>query len=264
MTYEFIKLERANLIGTLTFNRPAKLNAMNAAMLAEFERAIAEATDDPSIRVLIIRGAGRAFSSGYDLDRNTGDQTIDRDREYLQANLQRWLALRDFPKPVIAMVHGYCLAGATQLCICADVTFVADDAVVGFPSVPAGAGFIGQSWAWVVGMHRAKYLSFLPGSQISGSQAALWGWATLSIPMERLEQETYSYASRIAKVPSELLRIKKLSINRVADIQGFRTAFLLGAEWDAIARATSGVQEVRAMIKEKGLRGAIDWFSKNG
>ena len=129
------------------------------------------------------------------------------------------------------MIHGHCLAGATQLCVCCDVIFTAEDARIGFPSIPAGAGLIAQTWMWHVGPHRAKYMSFLPGSQISGKDAEAFGFATRAFAPDELEAETYAYAARIAKVPADLLRIKKTAVNRVMDLNGFRAAIMYGAEW---------------------------------
>jgi enoyl-CoA hydratase len=262
MAYEMLTVEKEDRIGTMTLNRPEKLNALGPVILREFESALDDAADDPEIKVLIVRGAGRSFSAGYDLTRDTEGESIGVDRGRLQKNLERWHKIRDFPKPVIAMVHGYCLAGATQLAICCDLIFVADDARIGFPSIPAGAGLIGQMWSWLVGPSRAKYMSFLPGSQISGKEAEAFGWATRSFAPAELEGETYSYARRVTKVPGDLLQIKKLSINRTLDLQGFRAATMFGAEWDAIAHFTDGVQDLRGIMKERGLRGTIDWFQE--
>ena len=151
-------LEKQDRIGTLTLNRPEKLNALSPGLLAEFSQALDQIAADDDIKVVIIRGAGRAFSTGYDLSGSggTGNQphkayTIDIDRSTLQRMVERWLRLRDLPKPVIAMVHGYCLAGATQLCICSDMIFIAENARVGFPSIPAGAGYVSAMWNWMVG-----------------------------------------------------------------------------------------------------------------
>jgi len=117
---ETIILEKKDRIGTLTLNRPEKLNALSPELLAEFSQALDQIAADDDIKVVIVRGAGRAFSTGYDLSGSggTGNQphkayTIDTDRSTLQRMVERWLRLRDLPKPVIAMVHGYCLAGAT-------------------------------------------------------------------------------------------------------------------------------------------------------
>jgi len=267
MTFTVITLEKLNSIGTLTLNRPEKLNAMTPALIAEFGEAINQVEKDADIKVLIIRGAGRAFSTGYDLSGGWGSGsskplTIEDDQRFLQRYLENWLRLRDLPKPVIAMVHGYCLAGATQLCICTDMIFVAEDARIGFPSIPAGAGYVSLFWNWMVGPHRTKYLAFLPGSQISGKEAEAMGFATRVFPTERLEEETYSYAQRVAKVPAQKLQLEKLAINRAMDVRGFRVSVLSGAEYDAIFHFGPGNEEIRKVQKERGLKGAIQWYEK--
>jgi len=146
MALTVVTLEKHDRIGTLMLNHPEKLNALSSSLIAEFVEAIDLVAADPEMKVLIIRGAGRAFSTGYDLSGGESGRskpfTIDDDRAMLQRYVETWLRLRDLPKPVIAMVHGYCLAGATQLCICADVIFVAENARIGFPAIPAGAGFV--------------------------------------------------------------------------------------------------------------------------
>ena len=234
---------------------------MSRELLDEFSAAIGQLSGDRDVKVIIIRGAGRAFSSGYDLGGGGGGpKTVDQDRHALQGMIERWLNLRDIPKPVIAMVHGYCLAGATQICICSDLTFIAENARVGFPSIPAGAGFVSAMRNWQVGPHRTKYMAFLPGSQISGKEAGDIGFATRVFPEDQLEAETYAYARRIVKVPAEKLRLEKLSINRAMDLQGFRSTVLAGAEYDAIAHFGSASAEVHGVLKERGLKGAIKWY----
>jgi enoyl-CoA hydratase len=259
-----IALEKRELIGTLTLNRPEKLNAMSPPLMAEFSEAITELEKDPEIRVVVIRGAGRAFSTGYDLAGGWGDAskpfTIDDDQRVLQRYIDHWLRLRDLPKPVISMVHGYCLAGATQLCISTDIIFVAEDAQIGFPSIPAGAGYVSAFWNWMVGPHRTKYLAFLPGSRISGKEAEAFGFATRAFPAATLEKETYDYARRVAKVPAQKLRLEKLAINRATDLRGFRVSVQAGAEFDALFHFGPGNDEIRKVQKERGLRGAIQWY----
>jgi enoyl-CoA hydratase len=267
MEFTAITLEKKDRIGTLTLNRPEKLNALNSTLIAEFVEAIDRVEKDPEIKVLIIRGAGRAFSTGYDLSGGGGSGsgkpfTIDDDRRVLQRYVENWLRLRDLPKPVIAMVHGYCLAGATQLCICTDMIFIAENARVGFPSIPAGAGYVSAFWNWMVGPHRTKYLAFLPGSQISGKEAEAMGFATRSFPDEKLEEETYSYARRVAKVPAQKLQLEKLAINRAMDLRGFRVSVLSGAEYDAIFHFGPGNEEIKKVREERGLRGAIKWYEE--
>ena len=267
MEFANIKLEKHELIGTLTLNRPEKLNAMTPTLIAEMGEALTAIEKDADIKVVIIRGAGRAFCTGYDLTVGLGDSgaqryTLDDDQRSLQRYVEHWLRLRDLPKPVISMVHGYCLAGGTQLAISTDMIFVAENASIGFPSIPAGAGYVSAFWNWMVGPHRTKYMAFLPGSRISGKEAEAIGFATRAFPVEKLEEETYNYARRVSKVTAQKLRLEKLAINRAIDMQGFRTAVLTGAEFDAIFHFGPGNDEIRAVQKERGLRGAIQWYEQ--
>jgi enoyl-CoA hydratase len=267
MPFANITLEKRDLIGTLILNRPEKLNAMTPAMIAEMGEAMSAIESDPEIKVVVVRGAGRAFCTGYDLTVGLGGgsgsrYTLDDDQRALQRYVEHWLRLRDLPKPVISMVHGYCLAGGTQLAISTDIIFVAEDASIGFPSIPAGAGYVSSFWNWMVGPHRTKYMAFLPGSRISGREAEAIGFATRAFPADTLEKETYDYAARVAKVPAQKLRLEKLAINRAMDLQGFRTAVLAGAEFDAIFHFGPGNKEIRAIQKERGLRGAIQWYER--
>ncbi len=266
MAFTSITLEKNELIGTLTLNRPEKLNAMTPALIAEMGEALSQIEADPEIKVLIIRGAGRAFCTGYDLTVGLGGggsrYTLDDDQRSLQRYVEHWLRLRDLPKPVISMVHGYCLAGGTQLAISTDIIFVAENASIGFPSIPAGAGYVSAFWNWMIGPHRTKYMAFLPGSRISGKEAEAIGFATRAFPPERLEEETYEYARKVARVPAQKLRLEKIAINRAMDLQGFRTAVLAGAEFDAIFHFGPGNEEIRAVQKERGLKGAIQWYER--
>src|ERR1700752_4417990 len=267
MAFTTITIEKHDLIGTLTLNSPEKLNAMTPGLIAEFAEALTQAEHDPEIKVLIIRGAGRAFSTGYDLTGGSADGsskpfTIDDDQRFLQRYIEHWLRLRDLPKPVISMVHGYCLAGATQLCVSSDIIFVAEDAQIGFPSIPAGAGYVSSFWNWMVGPHRTKHLAFLPGSRISGKEGEAMAFATRSFPAAILENETYDYAKRVAKVPAQKLRLEKLAINRAMDLRGFRVSVQSGSEFDAIFHFGPGNEEIRKVQKERGLRGAIEWYEK--
>src|SRR2546426_3504763 len=173
MALTVVTLEKQDRIGTLTLNRPEKLNALNRSVIGEFAEAIDVVAADPDLKVLIIRGAGRAFSTGYDLSgggRST-PHTIAEDRAILQRNVEHWLRLRDLPKPVIAMVHGYCLAGATQLCICTDIIFVAENASIGFPSIPAGGGYVSSFWNWMGWPHRTKQMGVFPSRPASATEA---------------------------------------------------------------------------------------------
>jgi enoyl-CoA hydratase len=261
---KFIEATLDGSIGWLTLNRPEKLNAMSPAMLAEFSLALHDLTANPQARVIVIRGAGRCFSTGYDIERDSEEigQPADTVTNFvrLSGNIDRFLEIWDCPKPVIAAVHGYCLAGATQLCVFCDVTVVADDAKVGLPKIPVGGGYITPLWTWLVGPKRAKQMAFTAGSSISGATAAEWGWANYSVPADELWTSVTSLAQEIAKTPASILRMKKYSVNRVVELQGFRSSVGLGAETDALLHASADVHRLADGIREHGLKGAIRAF----
>ncbi len=263
-TYETILLKRDKSLTWLILNRPEKLNAMNKIVLEEFSAALAFLATDDGTRVIAIRGAGRAFSAGYDIERSEdGSHEVDTVDDYVThvGYLERFMKIWDHPKPVIACVHGYCLAGATQMCIFTDITVVAEDAVIGLPAMPLGGGYITPMWTPFVGPKRAKQMSFVPGSKISGLTASEWGFANYAVPADELEENVRQLAWSIARVPAAVLRMKKMSINRVWDVMGFRTTALMGAETDALLHASTDVKELTESIQEHGLKEAIARFN---
>lgn len=269
MGYQNVLYEVSEKVGTITLNRPEKLNALSTALMDDFEGALREAGRDPQVSVVRVKGAGRAFSAGYDISGTDAEARAERgsiyeDRERLQRNLDRWLAIWELPKPVVAQVHGYCIAGATQLASLCDLTFVAENASLGMPSLPLGAGYVTPLWVWLVGIKRAKEMHYLLGQHITGKEAVQMGFANRGFPAERLEQEVLAICRRIAKIHPQLLRLEKLATNRVLEIQGFRASVLQGAEWDAIAHFTPAVKEMQERIRERGLRGAIESWEKQG
>jgi enoyl-CoA hydratase len=261
--YESILLERERALTWIVLNRPDKLNAMNATLLDEFADALRLLESDEQTRVVAIRGAGRAFSTGYDIERGEGPhEEVDIVEDYVvhADYIRRFMQIWDHPKPVLAAVHGYCLAGATQLCTFADMTIVADDAVIGWPMLPVGGGYISPLWVPLVGPKRAKQMSFVAGSRITGTTAADWGWANYAVPADDLMADVRKLAADIAKIPSSVLRMKKVAINRVADVMGFRNIAPMGAETDALLHYSSAIAEMTGSIREHGLKKAIALF----
>ena len=263
-TRKFVDIEIEKQIGWLILNRPEKLNAMNVVMLEEFSAALHELAARSDVHVIVIRGAGRAFSTGYDIERDSREISEDADSvtdyERLTENVDRFLEIWDCPKPVIAAVHGYCLAGATQLCSFCDITVVAEDARVGLPKIPVGGGYITPIWTWLVGPKRAKQMAFVAGSSISGQTAAEWGWANYAVEADDLWANVRELAESIARTPAPILRMKKVAINRIMDLQGFRSSVTLGAETDALLHASNAVHTLSQGIRDHGLKGAIKKF----
>jgi enoyl-CoA hydratase len=257
---------RRGRVGMIGFNRPEKLNAINRRLIADFTVALEEFTADPEARVGILYGEGRAFCAGADLTPDGPYQAPDvlRDRAAIENGVRTWLKLWECPKPILAQVHGYCIAGGTQPPLFCDIVAIAEETTVGFPKVPVGGGFISPMWSWRVGSQNARLMSYLVGSEITGRQAYEMGYAALIYPERELGEKVYDLAERIARLPSEMLALKKAANNRVQEIQGFRTAVMGCAEWDAIAHTAGTVSLARQWISEYGLRGAIAKFDAEG
>jgi enoyl-CoA hydratase len=257
--YRNIRIEDRGPLTWLVLARPDKANALSNDLLDEFSDALQRLVHTGG-RVIAIRGEGKGFSAGYDLDQvGKLGASVDpvADRERLNRNVNRFLAMWDHPKPIIAAVHGYCVAGATQMCVFADITIVADTARIGEPTVPIGGGFIAPLWMPLVGPKRAKEMAFLPGNSIDGPTAVEWGWANHSVPEDQLIPAVEDLAERIARIAPEVLRIKKLSINRAAEAMGYRAAASGVAEMDALLHLSPPVLELKQWIAKVGLKEAI-------
>jgi enoyl-CoA hydratase len=253
-----VRVEHDGPLSWIVLDRPDHANSLSAEMLDEFTEGL-ESLRHEGGPVLAIRGEGRGFCSGYDIGEVGAPREADPvgDRARLRANTERWLAIWDHPKPVIAAVHGYCLAGATQMCVYADLTIVAEDARIGEPAVPLGGGYIAPMWAPLVGPKRAKELAFLPGNSIDGRTAVEWGWANHAVPADSLLDTVRALAERIALVPSDVLALKKASVNRAMEVMGTRTAAMAGAEMDALLHLSPAVLAVRDDIRAQGLKDVI-------
>lgn len=262
-----VRIEVSDKIGWLVLNRPEKLNAFSADLLREFTKALDKLAADPGVSVIVLRGEGRAFSVGYDVAGGAEDNGRVRaldDWLSLRGKIDTWLNVWRCPKPVIAAVHGYCMGGATMLAVCCDLTVVASDAVIGWPSVPLGAGLISPVSAWLIGPKKAKELGYIVGSRMSGEEAAEWDWANYAVPASEVNDKALALARRIAKTPSELLQVKKRALNRVMDMQGFSEAVMFGAEFDAIAHDSVSVETITEQIERNGLKQTITQFTSEG
>lgn len=272
-SYETILYDVESRVATITLNRPEKLNAISRRLQEEVLAALSEAEKDPAVRVAVIQGAGRAFSAGYDVTRGTDEghgvgggqaRAITLDRDGLESFLRGWLRIWDLRLPVVAKVHGYCLAGGTQFASICDVTITAADARVGAPQLPLGAGFVASFWAWHIGAKRAKELFFPVGSVISGAEAAELGLFNRAVPAAELDQFVADYAERVSKTPKEILALQKQAINKTQEVQGFREALMQAVEVDAIAHFSPPVLEMNRRIREHGLKAALQQWQDEG
>lgn len=267
-----IKRERH---GIIQLNRPEKMNALSHNLRAELFDALKDFELDPEVKVVIIRGSGRAFSAGYDLsgiskthdvrdyvERRSGLPNVGPihpgQGQWPQHLLSGYWQIWECTKPVISQVHGYCLAGGTELATMCDLMFVAEDAIIGYPPVRAmtPVDIIYHPWQ----MHQKKVRELLyTGDSVTGKEAVEIGWANRAVPVEKLCEVTEAFAERIANVDSPMLQMTKRQVNRVYEIMGMRTAMQVGGDIQELGRARPGGETFGRIAREKGLKAALDW-----
>ncbi len=261
-----VDLKRLGAVAILWLNRPDKRNAMNRAMLDSLSALLRDLAAEDAIRVIVIAGRGDSFCAGFDVSQSAGQSEYavpDPIADYadLEQRFGRFLEIWDHPKPILAAVHGHCLAAATILCTMADVTIVADDAIIGCSMLPLGGGYIEPTWVHLVGPKRAKQLAFAPGGTISGAIAAQWGWANYSVPAATLHEDVFALAKRMSRMPSDILRLRKLSINRMVELGGFKEGVRLGSQTDALLHQSDAVKRVRRVMAELGVGETVRRFN---
>ncbi len=267
--FESIEYEVADGRARITLSRPDKLNALSLQLQAELSEALWEADNDRAVHCVILRGAGRAFSAGYDLSgadadvpvsrvasekrRYRGARSIDDDAWQLERAQRYRMALFDMHKPSIAQVHGYCLAGGTDIALLCDLVVAADDAVFGFPPARDLGALPTNMWIYHVGPQWAKRL-MLTGDTITGVEAQEIGLVLKAVPADALEAEVEQLADRLALIDPDLLSANKRIINVALELQGARTLQRMAAENDVRGHNTRAAREYVASVKEKGLR----------
>lgn len=245
-------------IARLTLDRADRANALSPSLLDALEETIGECARRGDVRVVVLAGAGKGFSGGYDIGAPGPDPDVATDLERLRAVADRWLRLRDAPIPTIAEVHGYCIAGGLELMLSCDIAVAADDARLGFPPVRAQGVPTVTVYPWLMRMHDVKELLWT-GDLVSGARAAEIGLVSRAVPAEGLRETTEALARRIAACPPELIALSKRSLHRSQDAMGFRTAVQFGAEYDALAHRTEPAERFRSIAREEGMRAAVRW-----
>ena len=283
--FDLIDIERDGPIGRIVLNSPEKRNPLGYERLMQIEMAAKLLELDDEVRVIIIKGQGPHFSAGYDITpikegERPRNMPVDgyihpgRDKLWQSYDLEHarvYMTLFDLQKPVIAQIHGACLAGATELAGFCDLRIVADDAKIGWP--------VGRNWSpgnlqyipWLVGMTRAKYYMFTC-EPMSGKEAFEGNWASESVPEDELEARTEEVARQIALTPTELIMLTKRSINRQFEVMGFKTGiaasvdllalsgFRAGAGYGALTgRGSEDDDEFFVRSQRDGLKAALKW-----
>jgi enoyl-CoA hydratase len=247
----------------LTLNRPASLNALNDDLMDSLEAAFDTAAEDDDVRVVVLRGAGRAFCAGYDLNKDAEEGTKDAAewRRELDRDTRRLLRILELPKPVIASVHSYCLAGGTDLMLACDLAVASEDALFGYVDIRFGSGVVSMFLPWVVGVRAAKELILTGEDRISAADALRIGLVNRVVPRDELDDATMALAGEIARNEPFVVRTMKASINRVWQLAGLRAALDANTELDVMVETANlpARDEFRRITQEEGLKAAIAW-----
>ena len=244
----------APMVRRLTLNRPDKRNALSNELRGQVFQALEAADADPEVRVVIIRGAGTCFSAGYDLSGDSRHQplpfaTAGGAGQWARHVVEGAFRIWDLAKPVIAQVHGWCLAGGSELATACDLVYVAEDARIGYPPVRSMSPPDNQFHPWLCGLRPAMEM-MLTGDAMDGLEAVRVGFANRAFPAERLDVEVLAIAERVAKTPTDVQQMNKRSVHRAMEVMGLRAAIRAGTDIQALALTTASSRATFAQFRE--------------
>lgn len=228
-----VRYETEGPVASLVLDRPEKLNAINLAMLAELVAALDQAAADEEVRVLVLSGNGRAFSAGFDLngaEREAGESDEEFLRREMEADFSGIMRFWDFPKPIIAAVHGYCLGSSMEISAVCDITIAADDCRFGAPEVQFGSAIICMILPWLIGQKNARELLLVGEKDITADRALAMGLVNRVVPADQLMAEAMRMAKRIAENDPTAVCLTKKAINLNIEAAGMRQALVEALE----------------------------------
>ena len=242
-----------------TLNRPEKRNALNDALRGALFDALRAGDKDKDVSVMIIRGAGQCFSAGYDLGSANSDveRAISRaDGWWSRHVVNNWFEMWDMTTPIIGQVHGYCLAGGTELATACDLVYVAHDAKIGYPPVRLMSPPDMQWQTWMMGLRRGME-ALLTGDSMSGDDAVAYGFANRAFDLADLDREVLAMAERVAKIPPDLLALNKRAAHRAMEVMGIRAGIRATAEIQALGFHQRSSMEYMQSFATKGVTAAL-------
>ena len=270
MNFETIKYEKDGPLAWITLNRPEKLNAINGRMVAELKLATDKAQCDDEVRVMIVKGEGRAFSAGFDLENDPGadlssDEKLKALKKELYDDFNLIMRFWDSPKPTIAAVHTYCLGGALELAAACDITIAASGCRFGEPEVTFGSGVVAMLLPYVVGPKRAKEILLTGSDRITSEQAEAWGLVNRVVKPENLEKRAREVAMQIAQNDQHAVQITKQAINTTYEIGKMRDALKHALELDIAIESidTEESRKFNEILRQDGARAALEWRNSN-
>jgi enoyl-CoA hydratase len=267
--YQTLLYDTEDAIATITLNRPDRLNTIVPPMPDEFEAAVLEATRDASVKVIVLRGAGRSFCAGYDFgggfhhwdDALLTDGAWDPGKDFMFAGAygptQKFMSIWRTPKPVIAQVHGWCVGGGSDMALCADLIIASDDAQIGTPYSRVWGCYLSGMWLYRLGLTKAKEHA-LTGRPLSGKEAAEIELINRAVPFEALEATVAEQAKQLAGVPLSQLAAMKLVVNQAYENMGLHSTQTLGPILDGLMRNTPDASQFIELAEHEGVREVLE------
>lgn len=266
MGFQTIRSEREGPLAWITLNRPEKLNAISRTMVAELNRALDEIEADEQVRVILVKGEGRAFSAGFDLEPTAeAGRTPEEEAAILEQELRDDfdLIMRfwDSPRPTVAAVHGYCLGGAMELAIACDLTIAARGCRLGEPEVKFGSGIVALLLPFLCGTKRARELLLTGNDRVTPEQAEAWGLVNRVVEPGSLVQEARGLAREIARNDPLAVRLTKQALNDACEIPRMREALEHALRIDMTIETTDTDEsrQFNEILRNEGARAAIAW-----
>ena len=260
--------EKKGRVAYIILNRPDRLNAINDEMPPEIERAVQRADSDPNVHVMILEGAGKAFCSGYDLseygEQNSTSTVIQdmpwdpmQDYQFMWRNTQHFMALWRAMKPVICKVHGFAVAGGSDIALCADMTIMAEDAEIGYMPTRVWGTPTTAMWVQRLGPEKAKRMLFT-GDKINGVEAENMGLILKSVPKAKLNEEVELLAQRMATVPINQLAMQKMLVNQAMETSGLMQTQKMATLFDGISRHSPEGIAFKQRVEKVGWKQAVE------
>lgn len=267
MTYETIIYEKRGPIAYVTLNRPDKLNALSEDLQLEVRHAFENAGwEDDDIRVIVLKASGRAFSAGFDIAASSKMNAVQRRARYLKGKTFSasgwWDVFWNNPKPIIAQIHGFCIAGGLATATFCDLRICSEDAKFGAPEIRTGGPYIPAVWPWVIGMTKARELLYT-GNLIDADEAKRLNLVNEVVPIEELDAAVERQAMTIAKLPAATLEYNKKLVNMSYELMGVRQVIERSMELEAIVQASAvsspEIEEFNKIREKDGLKAALSW-----
>jgi enoyl-CoA hydratase len=271
MSFETLLYSVDDGIATITLNRPDSLNTIVPPMPDELEAAVHEAIVDRAVKVIVLRGAGRAFCAGFDFGEGfhhwdeglTTDGQWDPGKDFAVATAQsvgpvpKFMSMWRSPKPVIAQVHGWCVGGGSDMALCADLVIASEDARIGTPYSRVWGCYLTGMWLYRLGLTKAKELA-LTGRALSGREAAEIELINRAVPFSDLEETVREQAARLASLPASQLAAMKLIVNQAYENMGLASTQFLGPVLDGLMRNTPDARQFVETSEADGVGAAIE------